>query len=215
MSCAAKPTDSLKLEKYRKPKSKWIKVWFLSKKIYIWNQVWSFSRQKQWKTDTWYRWNERKRKALFQLVRWPAYKDTGNEFKVTLDAKWRWKSEKCSQNDQLTLTVQTLTFVSTLTTSYLFCWICIYEYIYAFLGASKVQWVLSLTLSACLWKSWGLAVRVRQQLGAVWLTDWLKRWQTDRQQERGKREVTACFMCVCVIAGNLPSAVSMTLVWWL
>lgn len=37
--------------------------------------------------------------------------------------------------------------------------------------------------------------------------------QTDAQTAGGGREVGVCFMCACVIAGNLPSAVSMTLVW--
>lgn len=40
-------------------------------------------------------------------------------------------------------------------------------------------------------------VKLCQQLAAVWLTDGLQRWQTDRQQERGRREVTAFHVCLC------------------
>lgn len=67
-------------------------------------------------------------------------------------------------------------------------------YIYAFLGASKMQWVLPLTLSACLWKWWRLA-----QSGSVSLTDRLTKALTDGRAagEREKGGYCVFHVCLC------------------
>lgn len=143
--------------------------------------------------DTWYRWNERKIEALFQLVWLPAYK----RYRKWIQSNaWCWmKMKKWEVLPKRPVDPESSDFCFHSDNKFVFFVESMYECIYAFLGASKVQRVLSLTLSACSWKPWRLAQSgsVSSLLQSDWQTDWSADRRTgSRREGKGRLRRVSC-----------------------